>query len=128
MTTVEYRGDDFEWLFELLFHSVETTYRDKKCPVFIVNGKSYTDLLKVAMLIPDGELKPHHQIMADELFQKRQNGYRMTAINIAHRCNQIESQNRSVVANRSARKMLAEAVLKKMTPPNPRPKPGKGRA
>jgi hypothetical protein len=44
-----------------------------------------TDLLKVAALLPEDDLLPHHQAKIDTMFQKKQRGYRRTAYNLAHR-------------------------------------------
>jgi hypothetical protein len=91
MKTLNYVGADLRWLFETLVEACEITSRESERPAISVNGKRYEgfDLVKVALLLPDEPLQRHHQTAADELFKKRQDGYRHTAVNLAHRANQI---------------------------------------
>jgi hypothetical protein len=55
----------------------------------VVNGKTYApfELLRVADLLPDDDLLPHHRSIVDAMFAKRQHGYQRTAYNLAHRAN-----------------------------------------
>lgn len=110
MSTLQFNGHDLRWLFEILVEAVEITSREKVRPDVIVNGKRYKefDLLKVALLLPDEELQPHHQAVADEMFKRRQRGYRMTAVNLAHRANQIASD--------AARLRAHHAMMKEARP------------
>ena len=96
MTTLVFQGDDLRWLFETLVDAAEITLREGERPAIIVNGKRYPPyaLLKVAALLPDEPLQPHHQIVADQLFQKKQKGYRRTAYNLAHRADRFASDAR----------------------------------
>jgi hypothetical protein len=78
-------GTDFRGLLDLLIEAVKLDER----PSMVVNGKAYApfELLRVADLLPDDDLLPHHQSIVDAMFTKRQHGYRRTAYNLAHRAN-----------------------------------------
>ena len=67
---------------------IEAVKLDER-PSMVVNGKTYApfELLRVADLLPDHDLLPHHQSIVDGMFTKRQHGYRRTAYNLAHRAN-----------------------------------------
>ena len=104
MTELKFAGEDLRWLYETLIEACDVTSKEGTSPTVVVNGKRYKDLLKVAALLPDEPLQSHHQIMADEIFQKKQLGYRRTAYNIAHRANQIASN----VARREALLRMGE--------------------
>ncbi len=91
MTVLQFVGDDLRWLYETLVEACEVAQREGQRPAVLVNGMRYDDLLKVASLLPDEPLQGHHQLAADELFKKRQHGYRRTGSNLAHRANQIAS-------------------------------------
>jgi hypothetical protein len=97
MTVLRFKGGDPRWLFEILVEAVEVTGKEGERPSIIINGKTYApfDLVKVAALLPEDSLQPHHQLIADELFKKRQSGYRRTAYNLAHLANSIASTARS---------------------------------
>lgn len=97
MTVLKFVGEDYRWLFEILIEAVEVTRKEGERPSIAINGKNYPafDLVKVAALLPDESLQPHHQLMADEFFKKRQSGYRKTAYNLAHLANSIASAARS---------------------------------
>ena len=105
MTTLVFQGDDLRWLFETLVDAAEITLWEGERPAVVVNGKRYPPyaLLKVAALLPDEPLQPHHQIVADQLFQKKQKGYRRTAYNLAHRANQFASDARHLRLRERAR-------------------------
>jgi hypothetical protein len=104
VTTLRFVCEDYRWLLETLVEACEVTSREGERPAIVVNGKVFRPfgLLKVAQLLPDEALQPHHQVMIDELFKKKQSGYRRTAINLAHRVNSIAShpRTRSVVFGR----------------------------
>jgi len=85
LTTLTFTGTDFRGLLDLLIEAVNLDER----PSMVVNGKTYApfELLRVADLLPDDDLLPHHQSIVDGMFPKRQHGYRRTAYNLAHRAN-----------------------------------------
>ena len=85
MTTLTFTGTDFRGLLDLLIEAVNLDER----PSMVVNGKTYApfELLRVADLLPDDDLLPHHQSIVDAMLAKRQHGYQRTAYNLAHRAN-----------------------------------------
>jgi hypothetical protein len=85
LTTLTFTGTDFRGLLDLLIEAVKLDER----PSMVVNGKTYApyELLRVADLLPNDELLPHHQSIVDGMFTKRQHGYQRTAYNLAHRAN-----------------------------------------
>jgi len=85
LTTLTFTGTDFRGLLDLLIEAVNLDER----PSMVVNGKTYApfELLRVADLLPDDDLLPHHQSIVDAMFTKRQHGYRRTAYNLADRAN-----------------------------------------
>jgi hypothetical protein len=85
LTTLTFTGTDFRGLLDLLIEAVKLDER----PSMVVNGKTYApfELLRVADLLPDDDLLPHHQSVVDAMFTKRQHSYRRTAYNLAHRAN-----------------------------------------
>jgi hypothetical protein len=85
LTTLTFTGTDFRGLLDLLIQAVNLDER----PSMVVDGKAYApfELLRVADLLPDDDLLPHHQSIVDAMFAKRQHGYRRTAYNLAHRAN-----------------------------------------
>jgi hypothetical protein len=109
MTTLRFVGEDYRWLLETLVEACEVTSREGERPEIVVNGKVFRPLglLKVAQLLPDEALQPHHQVMMDELFKKKQSGYRRTAFNLAHRANSIASSRQA----RAAMEALAKEGL-----------------
>lgn len=102
MTTLQFTGTDYRDLIDVLIQAVELTGGGDR-PTIEVNGKVYAgfDLLKVAALLPDDDLLPHHQAAIEKMFQKKQRGYRRTAYNLAHRSNQIASQAKERELRRS---------------------------
>jgi len=96
MTTLTLVGDDSRWLLETLVEACDVTSREGERPSVVVSGKLYAgfELIKVTGLLPDEDLQPHHQVWMDELFKRRQRGYRRTAYNLAHRANQIAADKR----------------------------------
>ena len=74
LTTLTFTGTDFRGLLDLLIEAVNLDER----PSMVVNGKTYApfELLRVADLLPDDDLLPHHQSIVDAMFTKRQNGCR----------------------------------------------------
>jgi hypothetical protein len=85
LTTLTFMGTDFRGLLDFLIEAVKLVER----PSMVVNGKTYApfELLRVADLLPEDDLLPHHQSIVDAMFTKRQHGYRRTAYNLAHRAN-----------------------------------------
>jgi hypothetical protein len=87
LATLNFTGTDFRGLLDLLIEAVKLDER----PSMVVNGNTYApfELLRVADLLPDEELLPHHQSIVDGMFTQRQHGYQRTAYNLAHRANAI---------------------------------------
>jgi hypothetical protein len=58
---------------------------------FTIDGKQERDLLKLALCLPDSPLSEPHGASVAEIFKKPQAGYRRTGVNLAHRHNQMVS-------------------------------------
>jgi hypothetical protein len=85
LTTLTFTGTDFRGLLDLLIEAVKLDER----PLMVINDKTYApyELLRVADLLPDDDVLPHHQTIVDGIFTKRQHGYKSTAYNLASRAN-----------------------------------------
>jgi hypothetical protein len=103
MTTLTAETNDPSKLLRLLIEAVNVTHREGERPEVMVGGVRYRgyDLLKVASLLPDEELRPEDQALVAEIFQKRQKTYSQTGANLAHRANGIASNKRMVAAMRT---------------------------
>jgi hypothetical protein len=63
----------------------------------------------VAALLPDEDLQPHHQVLVDVMFAKKQHGYRRTAANLAERANSFRTEEQKRAA-KAARMTSAIAI------------------
>jgi hypothetical protein len=115
MTKLTFLGSDRRELLDILIEAAEVTRIEGRRPEIVVDGKTYAphDLVKVAALLPDEPMLPHHQEKIDRMFQRKQYGYRGTANNLAHKINSIRSpaDKGATIAARQvqARAELAEA-------------------
>jgi hypothetical protein len=87
LTTLRFLERDRRQLLDVLIQAVDIASIEGKPPEIEVDGRVYAshDILKVAALLPDEPLQPHHQDTIDRMFKKRQRGYGRTGYNLAHR-------------------------------------------
>ena len=75
-TALQFTGTDLRGLLDVLLEALKVIRRTGRRPTITVNGKLYAnhDLRKLAALLPDEDLQPHHQASgiaatpADEVF------------------------------------------------------------
>ena len=104
-TALQFTGTDLRGLLDVLLEALKVIRRTGLRPTITVNGKLYAshDLRKVAALLPDEDLQPHHQASVDVMFAKKQFGYRRTAYNIADRANSFRTEEQRQVALKASR-------------------------
>ena len=104
-TALQFTGTDLRGLLDVLLEALKVIRRTGRRPTITVNGKLYAshDLRKVAALLPDEELQPHHQALVNVMFAKKQRGYRKTAYNLADRANSWRTEEQKLAARQAAK-------------------------
>jgi hypothetical protein len=102
---LQFTGTDLRGLLDVLLEALKVIRRTGRRPTITINGKLYAshDLRKIAALLPDEDLQPHHQASVDVMFAKKQFGYRRTAYNIAERINSWRTEEQKQVALKAGR-------------------------
>ena len=105
MAQPEYLRPSYDLSQFQLLEALKVIRRTGRRPTITVNGKLYAshDLRKIAALLPDEDLQPHHQASVDVMFAKKQFGYRRTAYNIAERINSWRTEEQKQVALKAGR-------------------------